>query len=67
MWGDIYMEPLVPSEVDNLETVWFVIFHGAQKVGEFVSDHVSLQIALLIGICSAAADIVLFLQNREDK
>ena len=55
------------SEVENLETVWYVIFHGAQKVGEFVSDHVTLQIALLIGIISAAADIVLFLQNREVK
>lgn len=66
MWGEI-MEPLVPVEVENLETVWSVIFSGAQRVGVFVSDHVSLQIALLIGILSAAADIVLFLQNREDK
>lgn len=65
MWGDC-MEPLVTPEVENLETVWGVILSAFQKVVDLIGDYVTLQIALFLGLALAAADIVLFFQNRKD-
>lgn len=60
--------PILPNDqVNAITDLWELFLWYFAKVYNLVSDNLSLQLLCLVGIVSAAVEIVIFFQNRGDK
>lgn len=60
--------PILPNDqVNAITDLWELFLWYFAKFYNLVSDNLSLQLLCLVGIVSAAVEIVIFFQNRGDK
>lgn len=60
--------PILPNDqVNAITDLWELFLWYFAKIYNLVSDNLSLQLLCLVGIVSAAVEIVIFFQNRGDK
>lgn len=60
--------PVLPNDqVDAITDLWDTLLVYFVKFYQLVGNNLSLQLLCLVGILSAAVEIVIFFQNRGDK
>lgn len=60
--------PVLPNDqVDAITELWDTLLVYFVKFYQLVGNNLALQLLCLVGILSAAVEIVIFFQNRGDK